>query len=109
MSQKLPVNTFECIKDTSQFNKDFIRNYNEESDEEYFVEVYVQYSKKLHELHKDLLFLPRRKEIEKAKKFVTNLHDKIKCVISIRKLKQTLNHRLVLKKFNRVGLIEKLG
>ena len=33
MSQKLPVNNFECIKDTSHFNEDFIKNYNEESDE----------------------------------------------------------------------------
>ena len=29
MSQKLPVNNFEWIKDTSQFNEDFIQNYNE--------------------------------------------------------------------------------
>ena len=33
MPQNLPVNNFEWIKDTFQFNKDFIRNYNEESDE----------------------------------------------------------------------------
>ena len=36
MSQKLPVNNFEGIKDTSQLNEDFIKNYNEESDEGYF-------------------------------------------------------------------------
>ena len=30
MSQKLPVNNFEWIKDTSQFNEDFMKNYNEE-------------------------------------------------------------------------------
>ena len=33
MSQKLPVNKFEWIKDTSHFNGDFIKNYSEESDE----------------------------------------------------------------------------
>ena len=34
MSQKLPVNNIEPIKDTSQFSKkDFTMNYNEESDE----------------------------------------------------------------------------
>ena len=33
MSQKLLVNKFEWIEDTSQFNGDFIKNYNEESDE----------------------------------------------------------------------------
>ena len=29
MLQKFPVNNFESIKDTSQFNEDFIKNYNE--------------------------------------------------------------------------------
>ena len=38
MSQKLPVNNFEWIKDTFQFNDDFMKNYNEESDEGYFLE-----------------------------------------------------------------------
>ena len=32
MSQNLLVNTFEWIEDISQFNEDFIKNYNEESD-----------------------------------------------------------------------------
>ena len=32
MSQKLPVNNFVWIKDISQFNKDFTKNYNEESE-----------------------------------------------------------------------------
>ena len=32
MSQKLPENNFEWIKDTSQFNEDFIKNCNGESD-----------------------------------------------------------------------------
>ena len=45
MSQKLPVNIFEWIKDFS-FYEDFIKNYNEESDKAYFFEVYVQYLKK---------------------------------------------------------------
>ena len=39
MSQKLPVNNFEKIKDTSQFNEDFI------------LKVDVQYIENLHELH----------------------------------------------------------
>ena len=29
MSQKFPLNNFEWIKDTSQFNEDFIKKYNE--------------------------------------------------------------------------------
>ena len=50
MSQKLPVNNFQWIEDTSQFNQDFI-NYNEESDKGYFLKVVVQYTEKLHEFH----------------------------------------------------------
>ena len=45
MSQKLPVNNFEWIEDTSKFNENFIKNYKEESDERYFLEVAVQYLK----------------------------------------------------------------
>ena len=41
MLQKLPVNNFEWIEVASQFNEDFIKTYNEESDEGYFLEVDV--------------------------------------------------------------------
>ena len=37
MSQNLPVNKFEWIEDTSPFNEDFIKSYNEQSDEGYFL------------------------------------------------------------------------
>ena len=57
MSEKLPAKNFEWIKDTSQFNKDFMKNYNEESDKGYFTELNVQYTKNLYKLHKDLPFL----------------------------------------------------
>ena len=39
--QKLPVNNFQRIEGTSQFNESFIKNYNEESDKGYFLEVDV--------------------------------------------------------------------
>ena len=76
MSQKLPVNTFEWTKDTSQFNGDFIKNYNEKSAERYFLEVDVQYPEKLSEPHNDVPFLPERKKLKNVEKLVTNLHDK---------------------------------
>ena len=95
--QKLPVNNFERIKDTSGFNKDFIKKYKEESDKGYFLEFDVQYLEKLHELHNDLLFLP-----ERVVKLVTNLHDKAEFLIHIKNLKQTLNHGSILKKVYRV-------
>ena len=47
MLQKFPVNNFEWIEDTSQFNEDFIKNYNEESDKGHFLEVDVQCLEKL--------------------------------------------------------------
>ena len=68
MSQKFPINKFEWIKDTSQFNKDFIKKYNEESDEGYFVEVDVQYLKKLHEIYIDLPFFTRKNNNLKFRK-----------------------------------------
>ena len=36
MSQKLPVNNFEWIKYTSQFNEYFIKNYNEEPHNDFY-------------------------------------------------------------------------
>ena len=76
MSQKLPANNFEWIEDTSSYNEDFIKSYNEESDEGYFLEADIQYPEKLHQLHNDLPFLPERKKITKIEKLVTNLYDK---------------------------------
>ena len=36
MSQKIPVNGFKWEKNTSKFNQNFIKNYDEESDKGYF-------------------------------------------------------------------------
>ena len=99
MSQKVPVNTSEQIEDTSQFIEDFKKkNYNEESYEGYFLEVDVQYSENLHELHNDLPLSNERRKIEKVEKLETNLRYKNEYVIHIRNLKQALNHEIVLKK-----------
>ena len=66
MSQKLPVDNIEWIKDTSQFNEDFIKNYNKVSNEGYFLEIDAHCFEKLHDLHNDLPFLPERMKIEKV-------------------------------------------
>ena len=102
MSQKLPVNNFEWIKGTSQFNEDFIKNYNEESVEGCFLEVDVHYIKILHEIHNDLPSLPEIMKIEKVGKLLANLLDKTEYVIHIRNLKQALNNGLVLIKVHKV-------
>ena len=92
MSQKLLVNNFEWIKESSKFNKDFITNYNEGSDKGQFPEVDIQYPELLYELHNDLPFLPERIKIEKVEDLVANLHNITEYVIYVRNLKQALNH-----------------
>ena len=65
---KIPVNNFEWIEDTSKFNEDLTKSYNEQSDEGYFHKVDIKYLEELHELHNDLPFLPERMETEKLEK-----------------------------------------
>ena len=65
MSQKLPVNGLKWVKDLSKFNDSFMKNYDENSGKGYFLEVDVEYPKKLFNLHRDLPFLPERKKIKK--------------------------------------------
>ena len=65
MSQKLPVNGFKWVKNLSQFNENFIRNYDENRDIGYFLKVDIDYPEKVFNLHKDLPFLPERKKVIK--------------------------------------------
>ena len=102
MSQKLPVNGFKWVKNTSKIDEEFIKNYDEDSDKGYILEVDVKYPRKLHDLHSDLPFLPKRMKIDKCKKLVCNLHNKKKYVVHVRTLKQALNHGLKLKKVHRI-------
>ena len=76
MSQKLPVNGFKWINDVSEINEEFIKNYDENNDKGYILEVDVKYPRKLHDLHSDLPFLPKRMKIDKCKKLMCNLRNK---------------------------------
>ena len=102
MSQKLPVNDFKWVEDTSRIDEEFIKNYNENNKKGYILEVDVKYPKKLLDSHSDLLFLPKRMKIDKCKKLVCNLLSNKKCVVHINSLKQALNHGLKLKKIHRI-------
>ena len=62
MCQKLPANGFKWEDDLSRFNERFIKNYNENSDIGYFLEVDVEYPKKLFSSQKELPFLLERKK-----------------------------------------------
>ena len=102
MSQKLPVSGFKWEKDMSKFTKEFIKNYDEDSNKGYILEVNVKYNKRLHDLHSDLPFSPKRMKIDKCKKLVCNLYNKKNYAVHIRSLKQGLNHELILEKVHRV-------
>ena len=102
MSQKLPVNGFKWVKNTSKIDEEFIKKYDEDSDKGYILEVDVKYLRKLHDLHSDLPFLSKRMKSGKCKKLVCNLRNKKKYVVHIRSLKQALNHGLKLKKVHRI-------
>ena len=103
MSKKLPVNVFKWLDsdNINEINEDFIKEYDENNDNGYILEVDVKYPKRLHELHSDLPFLSERMEVSKCKKLVCNLFNKKKYVAHINALKQALNHGLKLKKIHR--------
>ena len=96
--KNLPVNGFKWVNSLPKFNGIFIRNYNENSDKGYFLEVDADYPKKVFSLHKDLPFLPERKKVNKIEKLICNIQDKEKYVMHIKVLKQALSHGLVFKK-----------
>ena len=86
MSQNLSVEGFNWVENTSQFNKDFVGNYNKDSDEERFLEIDVQYLEKFHDLHSDLYSLPIMMKTETVEKLQPTCMIK-KYVIRIRNLK----------------------
>ena len=102
MSQRLPKNNFKWVEDTSRINEEFIKNYDENSYKGYILEVDVKYPKKFNDLRSDLQFLPKRIKIDKCKKLVCDLHNKKKCVVYIKSLKQALNYGLKLKRVHRI-------
>ena len=86
-----PVNKFEWVKDTSQFNEGFIKDYNEKRDQIYFLEADVQYYGKLLDLHIDSPFLSERMKIKNVEKLVAN---KSEYIINIRNLKQKVHKEI---------------
>ena len=65
-------------KNTSKIVEKFIKNYDEDSDKGYIFEVDVKCPRRLHDLHSDLPFLPKRMKIDKCKKLLCNLRNKKK-------------------------------
>ena len=102
MSQKLPVNVFEWMKNLLEFNEDFIKEYGEKSNTGYVFEVDLEYPKTLFNFDKNLPFLSERKKIAKVEKLICSIEDKEKYVLHIRALKQARNYGLKLKTLHRL-------
>ena len=71
----MPVDGFKWVENTSQFNKDYIKSYNEESDRAYFLKVGVKYSEKIPDIHNYLSFFFEIMKIDKVEKLSANLLD----------------------------------
>ena len=94
MSQKFLVDSFKWVEETSQYNEDFIKSNNDGSNIGYLIDVDVQYLE-IFTTFAILPFFSERMKIGKAEKLVANLNDK-KYILKKKKLKQALNHELVL-------------
>ena len=110
MSQKLPVNDRNWVENISGFNEDFIKSYNYESDQGYFVDADVQYHGDLDKLHNDLPFLPEIMKIVNVKELVANLHYKTECY-TYKKCKASIKTWISIEKtcIESLNLIKKLG
>ena len=82
------------MKNVSNFNEDFTKEYDENSNTGYFVEADVEYQKTLFNSHKSLQSLLERKKIKKVDKLICGIEDKEKYAIHIRALKKVLNYGL---------------
>ena len=63
-------------KNVSKFDEALIKNYDEDGNKGYILEVDVEYPKDLHNLHSNLPLLSERMKIKKYNKLVCNFYDK---------------------------------
>ena len=71
MSHPLPVDDFKWVKNVSKIDEDFVKNYDEDSDKGYILEIDVEYPKNVHGLHSNLQFLPERMKLINAASLYT--------------------------------------
>ena len=77
VSQKIPVEGFKWIKKLSEFNEDVVKNYDENNNKGYILEVDVQYPKKIFNLYSDLPFYLKERNLKNARSlFVTYITKK---------------------------------
>ena len=87
MPQKMLVNDFKWVEDISEFNEDFIKSNNDESDERIFLKLMFNTLKiciTFTMIYLFLLIIPEKMKTETVGFFAVNLLDKEKYVIHIK-------------------------
>ena len=69
------------------FDVDVVKDYDEDSDKGYILEVKIEYPKNLLNLHSYIPFLTERMKIKKRNNLVCNISDRENYVVHIRSLK----------------------
>ena len=87
---------FKWLENTSQISENFTENYNEKSDEGYFLETDVQYPERLYDLHQEKMKIKKVEKLEaNLKKKIFHIHMKFKTSmkswISFEKCLESLN------------------
>ena len=73
MSQPLPIDDFQWVKDANSITSDMINQLSKDEKNGYLLEVDVGYPKEIHDAHNELPFLPERMYCKKVEKLVPNL------------------------------------
>ena len=102
VSQKFPVNGFKWVENTSQFDKDIGKSFNEESDEDTLLKFILNIQKNCMKLIMIYHFYQKEWKLTNLKNVHATCMIKKEFVLHIRNLKQGLNHGLVLEKVRRV-------
>ena len=69
-------------EELSNFNEDFIKNYDKNSDKGYCLDVNIDYPKELLNLHEDLPLLPETKKVKKVEKLICSIENKEKMLFT---------------------------
>lgn len=103
LSQAIPQGEFRWLS-AEEIKQLKIENVSANSSQGYILEVDLEYSRELHDLHSDLPFCPEHLEPpgSKQKKLLATLYDKNKYLIHYLALQQCLKHGLKLKQIHRV-------
>ncbi|HZD82294.1 MAG TPA: DNA polymerase, partial [Nitrososphaeraceae archaeon] len=103
MSQHLPLEDFEFVRDLSIFTDDFISKIPPDGTTGYFLEVDLKYPESLHDRHNSLPLCPEKKKPANGsvEKLLCTLEDKYNYVLHYRTLQFCLSQGMILTKVHR--------